>query len=92
MLLPIRFDSLIQLEQIQVISFVSIPIQKMESILFYHQYTHNNGISSDSWFKNDHFLSKWKIDGNDVSMLNEIKILLYSNTINYCTQSYQYQQ
>ena len=48
MLLPIGFDSLIQLEQIQAFSFVPIPIQKMESILFYHQYTHNNGISSDS--------------------------------------------
>ena len=48
MLLPIGFDSLIQLEQIQVISFISTPIPKMESILFYHQYTHYNGISSDS--------------------------------------------
>ena len=56
-------------------------LTKQESQVWSTQYTYINDISRDSWFKNDQFLSKWKISGSDHSMLNEIKILLYSNTI-----------
>ena len=56
-------------------------LTKQESQGLSIQYTHNNGISSDSWFKNDHSLSTWNIGGNDNCMLNDIKMLLYSNII-----------
>ena len=44
-------------------STIDSTLTKQESLVWSIQYTHNNGISSDSWFKNDHFLSKGKFVG-----------------------------